>query len=81
MLSKHRMFSLRHGCPFARSRRAVKPRSRPRRADGAGLDGEGTDRATLYPPPDGRLRILSAVSAIPSGREPSLKSTVDLNRL
>ena len=52
------------------------PRSRPRRAEGAGLDGEGTDRAILYPPPDGRLHILSAVSAILSGRDPSLKSTM-----
>ena len=38
----------------------------------AGLYGEGADRATLHPPPDGRLHILSAVSAIPSGRDPPL---------
>ena len=36
----------RHGGGFARSRRAVKPRSRERRAAGAGLDGE--ERAPSY---------------------------------
>jgi hypothetical protein len=52
------------------------PQSRPRRAEGAGLDGEGTDRAILYPPrTDGcvfspqSLRFLRAAT-------PRLKSTV-----
>src|SRR5712672_4389382 len=38
---------LRHGQPFARLRRAVKPQSRLRRAEGAGLDGECAVRAII----------------------------------
>jgi hypothetical protein len=33
--------------PFARPRRAVKPNAAQRRAEGAGLDGEGADRAII----------------------------------
>ena len=38
---------LRHGQPLARLRRAVKPQSRLRRAEGAGLDGECAVRAII----------------------------------
>ena len=38
---------LRHGQPFARLRRAVKPQSRLRRAEGAGLDRECAVRAII----------------------------------
>src|SRR3981081_4543868 len=38
---------LRHGQPLARLRRAVKPQSRLRRGDGAGLDGAGAVRAII----------------------------------
>ena len=38
---------LRHGQPLARLRRAVKPQSRLRRAEGAGLDGECAVRAIM----------------------------------
>ena len=42
----------RHGCPTLLGRAAQSsPEAAPRRAKGAGLYGEGADRATLQPPP------------------------------
>ena len=77
MLASIARIHWRHGCPTCSvAPRGQCPEAAPRRAKGAGLDGEGADRAILYPPLDGRLHILSAVSAIPSGRDPSLKSSV-----
>ena len=60
MLSKHRMYSLRHGCPICSDApRSQSPEAASGRAEGAGLDGEGADRATLHAPPDRRSPIIT----------------------
>ena len=54
MLASIARIHWRHGCPTLLGRAAQSsPEAAPRRAKGAGLYGEGADRAIIYPPQDG----------------------------
>jgi len=56
-MPEHQTYSLRLWSPDLLGRAAQSsPEAAPRRAKGAGLYGEGADRAIIYPPPDGLLR-------------------------
>lgn len=49
---KHRKCPLAAWQPIcSAAARSQSPKAAPRRAKGAGLDGEGADRAILHPPP------------------------------
>jgi hypothetical protein len=58
---KHRKNSLAAWLPDLLGRVArSSPEAAPRRANGAGLDGEGADRATVGHHRKGRLSVISA---------------------